>query len=217
MAIGWTRFSKLPRSIAHICKQDLPEVFDRYSVKLTHIKEIGWDKERGRFGEIVTPFIKCDDIDKALELGRGWKGIALTFTVEAIWTEMTINVWPDEQASTNLCVDLEPDVVEFESNDYEPGEWIVEFLLAVTVALQAGCCGSGRSNDYNYQFEALDCAQVIARLRDGSLLDIVSQIHIISTRLISAADVRAAIAKHPTDPPIEYRESVAGYHVLFNV
>jgi len=217
LAIGWTRFSKLPHTIAQICKEDMAEVFDRYSVKLTHVKEIGWDKERGKFGEMVTDFIECDDIDKALQIGRDWKGIALTYKVEAIWTEMVLNLWPDDRGRTNFCLDLEPDVVAFESDDYERGQWIVAFLLAVTVALKADCCGSGRSNDYNYVFEALDCARVVSRLKDGSLLDIVSQIHIISTRLISSTDVRAAIAEHPKDPPIQYRESVGGYHVLFNV
>jgi hypothetical protein len=216
MAAEWARFSKSSRTIAQICKEDLAEVFANYSVKLTHVNEIGWDKERNLFGDIVAPFIKCQEIDKALEIASKWKGLALTFTIEAIWQDIMLNLWPDEHGRTNICLLLDPEIATYESDDYEPGRWVLEFLLAMTSALKVDCCGFGRANDYNFQYQPLDCARVLSCLADGSLLRSWIAIHIISTRLISPMEVRAAIAKHGPDPRLEYRVSTAGYHVLFN-
>ena len=57
---------------------------------------------------------------------------------------------------------------------------------------------------------------MISRLADGSLARIYLSVHLISTRLISSAKVREAIAKHGANPGFEYRESTTGYHVLLS-
>jgi hypothetical protein len=212
----WVRFSMLPRSIDQILHEDLTGIFSTFSFRLWVITELGLKTDTQTFGDIDGPFIECDSIGKALEISRTWRGVAMTFVVEAIRRNITINMWHD-QDNTNLCLYIASEIMWYESGEYEQGEWLLKFLLQFTAALRADCCGYGRDPDYDFIYQPLDTARVLARLRDGSLLQIRRPvIHIITTKIISVEDVNDLIKKHTTRRGLQYRVSTAGYHALWN-
>ena len=212
----WVRFSPIPRTIAEILKDDLAGIFEAFSFRLWVINELGFKTHSQVFGDIDAPFIECDDIQRALEISRTWKGVAMTFVVEAIWHNITLNLWREKE-TTVICLYIAREIMWYSSDEYKQGEWLLKFLLQFTSALKADCCGYGRDLDYDVIYKPLDPARVLSRLRDGSLFHIDSPvIHAIATRLIPSNEINDLIRKHGTRPGFQYRESTAGYHVLWN-
>lgn len=221
MTPQWVRLSSVDRSFEQICTEDLTEFFSAFSMKLQRIYELGWSKERPAFGDIDAPIIKCDDIREALRVSQSWSGVALFFRVDEISQSIGLHLRRDPLAvspSTTICLYLAREIVWHESDDHRRGEWLLKFLLMFSSALKADCAGYGRDPDYDVIYEPLDPKRIVARLRDGSLVRIAEPvIHVISVRLIAVEQVKALIAGQKTYPGFQYRESIAGYHLLWNV
>jgi hypothetical protein len=210
------RFSPLPRTIEQLCKEDLSEIFSTYSFKPWVINELGFNLDKQSFGEANYEFIECDSIDAALEMSDKWKGVAITFVVESIWHNITLNLWR-EQDNTNICLYVAREIIWYRSDDFDEGEWLLQFLLRFVSAIDAQCCGFGRDNDYEFIYKSLEPKRMLSRLQDGSLFKIHDPvIHIISNKLISPSEINNLISKHGTYIGFQYQESILGYHVLWN-
>src|SRR5688572_21745516 len=106
----WVRFSPVPRSIEQICLQDLAEVFTAFDFKLAVITELGVIPDKAAFGDIDRPFIKSDTVEDALSISRAWRGVAMTFTVGAIWRNISLHLWRDDE-HTNVCLFIDTGIV----------------------------------------------------------------------------------------------------------
>src|SRR3954452_24416167 len=137
----WVRLSPVRRSIAEICKEDLCGIYEAFSFRLWVITELGI-LENGQFGDISRPFIESSSLDEALELSQHWMGVAITFIVKAIRSNVTLHMWRDGPA-TNVCLFIAAEMMWYESEDFRQGEWLLMFLLQMCRALKAECCGYG--------------------------------------------------------------------------
>ena len=212
----WVRFSPIARTIEQICNRDLTGVFSEYSFRLWVINELGIKEDTQTLGDIDAPFIECADIEAALRSAEAWRGVALTFVVDAIGHNITINLWREHE-KTILCLYLAREIMWYRSDDYDEGEWLLKFLLRFITALKADCCGYGRDWDYDVIYAPLDADRVLLRLRDRSLFSIPSPvIHLISSGLISYDEINSVIAAHDVPVGFRYRQNTTGYHMLWN-
>jgi hypothetical protein len=212
----WVRFSAVSRSIEQVCREDLAGIFSSFSFKLWVINELGVKSDQGTFGDMDAPFIECDDLGKALAISSAWAGVALTFNVQEIHQNVSLNLWEDGE-KTHICLYVAREMMWYESDDYQQGDWLKGFLLQFTAALGTDCCGYGRDPQYDTIYKSLEPSDVIRRLQDGSLLLIPDPvIHVISVALVPPGQIAAILLEHEAPAGFHSRQSTAGYHVLWN-
>lgn len=211
----WVRLSPVRRSIDEICNEDLCGIYEAFSFQLWVITELGI-LENGQFGDISRPFVECNSLNEALERSQDWMGVAITFVVKAIGSNVTLHMWRDG-AETNVCLFVAAEMMWYESQDFRQGEWLLMFLLEVCSALKAECCGYGRDPEYDFVYRPLEPDTVLSLLRSGRLFQMHQPvIHLISTNVISSAELEHLLKSHEHRAGFQYRLDKANYHLLWN-
>jgi hypothetical protein len=186
-----------------------------------------WKVELNRFGrlalsgdeydgglELTGDMVPCATLEEGMRLTRGLGQFAFSYLAKparGYWNLYIFDVAPD---SFSVTMDFETSFLSYESEALAMGEWFKAVLLTTVKALKVDVCGFGSDDAYRIRHELLDTEKLLARLREGDLLEIQRPVfHAISLSLIGVPEMQALLASRPVNQFLKYTVSGA-YHVL---
>jgi hypothetical protein len=184
-----------------------PEL-ERLGLAVLAVGKIGLDEEDEM--SFLGGEVECTTLTQALDVATDWGDFALRMLAEEPRGYLYLYWW-SAGGLWNFNIELDSALVFFEN-----GAWLRPALITVMSKLRADACAFGPRYEPGL-FHPLDAKALAEDLRTGRLLETrFPHFHMLSTRLVSAEDVEAAMAR-PHPPRLKYELVTSGYHVLYSL
>lgn len=133
-------FSPIKKSVETIITE-LEGILQANEFELFEVSRIGWNPEYKCFGYIGND-ITCNSEHDALKISKDWEGFILSYEVLSVGQQIYLYFW-DGNNKTRFAIDMTPQVLSFESEEFNEGEWLQKFLISITGTIQADICAYG--------------------------------------------------------------------------
>lgn len=212
----FVKFSRIPHSARHAVSVLRKAVFPSRRMRITDFGELEYSGGTLTGGlTLVGDLQACDSEDVAFNRANGLAAFSLTYVVPEIPAEVYFTFFEPDETSCGMTISLDSSIPYFQPQSYEPGDWLVKFLIELTHALSADVCGYGADDAYSVRYESLEPEKVIERLRAGELFRITPPVfHAFSLRLVSAKEMVEIRQRQPLPKALQYKLTTGGYHVL---
>lgn len=141
--------------------------------------------------------------------------VALSCIVYVVTSRLYIYIWQHE-GKLCLAMEIPPTLAYHQSDDYEPGKYLLKLLVSLSTSLSVDSCVYGRDYISNL-FISVSHQTLLKNLRNGSIfLMPYPNVHIISFNLITEDEIKVILDKYLTNQqyPCEYNIVAGGYHLL---